>query len=765
MSSTPKWYCRNKSQPMQTFAELSKLGNELRRITKRLVIDVKVDIFTEHDSLLEECERIVEQYWSLKDQSNNKEFQSLSKKIKRSPYNALLMQKFRTIIAVNDRRFCQLTFVLKKTVCYLLKKSLQSEVWLSWALQITQLYNKCRKPLLVEDVGDNGEAKKSADEQLNANICSNMYPALLLPYKSIDFPYVLQLAAQQRIEQNSLDLMFGLFNMGDQEAWRDNTASESNCSSLEILRILTLNLTGDGEFQQYLNDNNRDYAALALDPEGARSCSASAQRGSTVTLRSKHIEYFLQTERSFVAQFIQKAFDICPTIFGHSNHEDLHEYVLKGMRLMWSYVGIILDHIILWWIDTPISCYSLTHVDSIRSWLYLANVKDIPEPVYSTLQGIGEILTNFVSNNLWDRLFRLTLISATAQRRTLELFLEQYKQSPKNQFGTPTGTVWIAIFTNLINLSNNYFQNSDFSNSSLLPVSEQIPILHRIDHSVHCMRLWVKEEAKRLCNEWKMDRFFQILEHDVKLCLQAFVNFKLPKLTADLTDILMLVCVALRTKLICEINANIDKLKKTTDECVQVLSDVCRLLSLANFTLCFPSGSYWQRNSYDNEKSSEYVGHVLDQILLPCIKATKDVVILKLIMKIICEAWLDHIYQKHIRFSVNGAVRLLNDFDDVREWILSCSLLEQIHLDKLSNHEVLRMCKGVGKILLRKPEDIIAISQSPTFEKKTAEEDAAPQETQLPSEMFVSNQKNWLQLRANKSNFLFFPMCCGDTSM
>lgn len=52
MSSTPKWYCRNKSQPMQTFVELFKLGQDLRRITKRLVIDVKVDIYSEHVSCL-----------------------------------------------------------------------------------------------------------------------------------------------------------------------------------------------------------------------------------------------------------------------------------------------------------------------------------------------------------------------------------------------------------------------------------------------------------------------------------------------------------------------------------------------------------------------------------------------------------------------------------------------------------------------------------------------------------------------------------------
>lgn len=59
---------------------------------------------------------MVEQYWNLKDETKNADFQSLSKKIKRSPYNQLLMKKFHLIMELNDRRFCQLTFVLKKTV-------------------------------------------------------------------------------------------------------------------------------------------------------------------------------------------------------------------------------------------------------------------------------------------------------------------------------------------------------------------------------------------------------------------------------------------------------------------------------------------------------------------------------------------------------------------------------------------------------------------------------------------------------------------------
>lgn len=46
-------------------------------------------------------------------------------------------------------------------------------------------------------------------------------------------------------------------------------------------------------------------------------------------------------------------------------------------------------------------------------------------------------------------------------------------------------------------------------------------------------------------------------------------------------------------------------------------------------------------------------------------------------------------------------------------------------------------------------------------------EDAGGQDTQLPSEMFVSNQKHWLQLRASNpgSGFPLLRLCCGDAMM
>ena len=114
--------------------------------------------------------------------------------------------------------------------------------------------------------------------------------------------------------------MFGLFNMGEQDAWherqkRNETAQgESNFSSLEILRILTLNLAGDGDFQQFYDPQHQYQNSLsALSRAEEKSNDEMIE---TQNLRHKHTEFFLQKERQFLEHLISKAESICPTIFG-----------------------------------------------------------------------------------------------------------------------------------------------------------------------------------------------------------------------------------------------------------------------------------------------------------------------------------------------------------------------------------------------------------------------------------------------------------------
>lgn len=110
----------------------------------------------------------------------------------------------------------------------------------------------------------------------------------------------------------------------------------------------------------------------------------------------------------------------------------------------------------------------------------------------------------------------------------------------------------------------------------------------------------------------------------------------------------------------------------------------------------------------------------MDMMYLPVLEATKDLEILNLTMKIICEAILENIYNKQIKFSICGALNLLKDFEAIVEWIENNKEVPEAYREKLMNHEVLRYCEGVGKILLREPEEVISMFPSPTKAKRMA---------------------------------------------
>lgn len=126
---------------------------------------------------------------------------------------------------------------------------------------------------------------------------------------------------------------------------------------------------------------------------------------------------------------------------------------------------------------------------------------------------------------------------------------------------TDTGKEWNDIFHNLANLNNSCCQRGTIANQ--LPIVEQIPIIHRTDHSVHSFRLWALERAKVLCNDWQMTTFYKVLEADIKLCLSELLDMQFPALVASLdsSDVNITVCVALRAKLVEEVKGNIHELK------------------------------------------------------------------------------------------------------------------------------------------------------------------------------------------------------------
>lgn len=67
---------------------------------------------------------------------------------------------------------------------------------------------------------------------------------------------------------------------------------------------------------------------------------------------------------------------------------------------------------VLWWNVRPLACRPPGCAKYLREWLMLLAPEDAPEPILSTLKGLGETLTVHVMECIWDKQFRLALVSS-----------------------------------------------------------------------------------------------------------------------------------------------------------------------------------------------------------------------------------------------------------------------------------------------------------------------------------------------------------------
>lgn len=90
-----------------------------------------------------------------------------------------------------------------------------------------------------------------------------------------------------------------------------------------------------------------------------------------------------------------------------------------------------MEHVVLWWNVNPLACRPAGCAKYLREWLMLLGEKfalkngtkfltfnllapeDAPEPILSTLKGLGETLTVHVMESVWDKQFRLALVSSS----------------------------------------------------------------------------------------------------------------------------------------------------------------------------------------------------------------------------------------------------------------------------------------------------------------------------------------------------------------
>ncbi|KAJ3626571.1 hypothetical protein MTP99_017057 [Tenebrio molitor] len=579
----------------------------------------------------------------------------------------------------------------------------------------------------------------------NMSVCNNTCPYLFFPLRKISVTRLLQMISSNRAELCCHKLIDCLLETYKLYETNDDDNSSDN-SSFEIYRALTKHMSPPDP----------------CEPTNKNKILNFDNGSNNETFLS--IEELIAYEEKNVLDLLDTILKVAPAMLGcdgvkKSKSTGATKISTKARQkvldyyeqILWGEVGNFLEHIILWWASSPLSARSPHSSQHLREWItQFIPTAEIPSVVLSALTSLADALGVHVTLTSWDQHFRLALVSS------------------KSMYNPETGKLFCNVLQDLVMLCNQCEITPDWiigAPLEELPLVEQIPVLHRLDHSIHTTRLWAVSETKKIANNWNVDAFFTVTHTDIVSCLAQLNSLRFTDHSADIEKgglgVHVQVCTLMRAKLASEVQENITKLKGTPNECVKGLASICRTISLANLQMIFPENSYWRRVSTQlPEKPSSYVDKFLDRILTPILVATDDHVISNMILQIMCESWLDHIYMNKIKFSQYGACQLLCDFGYVETWLINSSVATQAMRKKMIKNEVLRRCEGVGRLLLRCPgEQIKMIDKN----KKIEPNSPSGEKTELmPAEMYVPNQEQWLELRAIKKRNLFkSSLCCG----
>ncbi|CAK1582795.1 unnamed protein product [Parnassius mnemosyne] len=640
--------------------------------------------------------------------------------------------------------------------------------------------------------------------------CSNTYPNAINATKPITLTKIVQVLSKSRAEINCHRLINCLVKMYQPGDNPDNESSTSTAESLEIYHTLTKHITPPTSstsrqmsiaqkreaFVEKKKTLMKQAQSLIENKNGHRKLSDVLSQHSdgdvpytsllanecvleSVFKNEDNVNSILQSEELYIEILLDTVANIAPLLLGPNGVKKLktgriqvskkaaHKVTEYYQNTLWQDVGSCLEHIVLWWSAFPLGTRSPNTSQNLRQWLFTTfNVNNTPELILSALRVLADALGCHVTSTSWDKHFGATL-ATNLKTTSLKVYPELSVFITES---TESGANFALMLQDLVTLNNQCEVTWDYILGAPiedLPIVEQIPILHRLDHSIHTYRLWCLAETRRLANLWEMDDFFRITHKDMQVCMEQLANLRFADHTsaieAENIGVHEKVSAKMREKLVSEVKVNIQKLKDAAEVITVVLSAVCATTSLAHLTMIFPSNAEWRRITRPPQAdNSIYVQEFLDKMLLPVIKATDDTTALNMILRIMCESWLHHIYVAKVKFTKDAALQLLADFNEVRNWLTDCKELSVDTRKQMLQNEVLRRCEGVGRLLLHAPGDLISMQESTTQSAKNVRKDENDTSEQLmPAEMYVPNQKQWLTLRANNFNCpISFTLCC-----
>ncbi|XP_056148068.1 uncharacterized protein ccdc142 isoform X2 [Lampris incognitus] len=241
--------------------------------------------------------------------------------------------------------------------------------------------------------------------------------------------------------------------------------------------------------------------------------------------------------------------------------------------------------------------------------------------------------------------------------------------------------------------------------------------------SVQTSTLWVMSKAYQFLSSWTLNKFLLITQGDLKVLRMSLESLlqQTETLIIDEDHVNQYhqhhqhhpLHQALLRQQIGALRKAVSKLQGFSSLALKIFSTDCKRMSEEIFEQTMPPAKHWRLSfntgfpSSPSEYASLAAQSVIGQVLEGVAPLSDDARIqaLSVTMTAFMEAWMEHILKQKIRFSIQGALQLKQDFDSIRELIQSdqYSLSTELH-QRLLSLRVFQQVDSAVVCLLQQPQ-------------------------------------------------------------
>ncbi|XP_070769894.1 coiled-coil domain-containing protein 142 isoform X2 [Enoplosus armatus] len=237
--------------------------------------------------------------------------------------------------------------------------------------------------------------------------------------------------------------------------------------------------------------------------------------------------------------------------------------------------------------------------------------------------------------------------------------------------------------------------------------------------TVQLSTVWVMSKAYQFLSSWSLNKFLLITQGDLKLLRESSETMArqtkalVTHSDADPHSALHYHNQLLLRQRLEALDGAVSKLQTFSCLVLKTFSSDCKRMSGEIFEQTMPSSGHWRPSlrtgfpSSPSEYASLAAQTVIGQVLEGAAPLSDDarVQALSITMTAFMEAWMEHILKQKIKFSVQGALQLKQDFDSIRELIQSdkYGLSAELH-QRLLSLRVFQQVDSAVVCLLQQPQ-------------------------------------------------------------